>query len=192
VIAGIARNELRFFVIDLMRLVLLTTRSHHGHKSAPRQKRSFRDVVAARGLPGVTAQRPYRRCVVICPDTSKVNEVGRLLRLLPARARQPPVADAVFVGDALTTRDVVTGRAGPRPTPFTDDPAQTLASLARLADLRAAWVLPGRRPRRHPSVSFRRACAPRLGVSSGRGHDDGSTAGQVCSTADLSTGKAAT
>ena len=54
-----------------------------------------------------------------------------------------PVADAVMVGDALTTRDVLTGRTGPGPAPFTDDPAQALDSLARLADLGATWVLPG-------------------------------------------------
>jgi len=56
------------------------------------------------------------------------------------------VADAVFVGDALTTRHVLTGRPGPQPAPFTDDPTQALASLARLADLNATWVLPGHGP----------------------------------------------
>lgn len=54
-----------------------------------------------------------------------------------------PVADAVFVGDALTTRDVLTGRTGLQPAPFTDDPDLALESLARLAPLGAAWVLPG-------------------------------------------------
>ena len=54
-----------------------------------------------------------------------------------------PVADAVFVGDALTTRDVLTGRSGLQPAPFTDEPAQALDSLARLAGLDASWVLPG-------------------------------------------------
>ena len=43
-----------------------------------------------------------------------------------------PAADAVFVGDALTTRHVLTGAAGPQPAPFTDDPAEALASLRRL------------------------------------------------------------
>jgi glyoxylase-like metal-dependent hydrolase (beta-lactamase superfamily II) len=52
-------------------------------------------------------------------------------------------ADAVFVGDALTTRHVTTGRAGAQPAPFTDDPAGALASLDRLAALDASWVLPG-------------------------------------------------
>ncbi|GAA1747561.1 MBL fold metallo-hydrolase [Agromyces humatus] len=54
-----------------------------------------------------------------------------------------PVADAVFVGDALTTRHVLTGAAGPRPAPFTDDPAEALASLGRLEGIEATWVLPG-------------------------------------------------
>ncbi|HET8601697.1 MAG TPA: MBL fold metallo-hydrolase [Segeticoccus sp.] len=54
-----------------------------------------------------------------------------------------PVVDAVFVGDALTTRHVLTGRPGPQPAPFTDDPAQALASLDRLQGVTATWVLPG-------------------------------------------------
>ncbi|WP_149083541.1 MULTISPECIES: MBL fold metallo-hydrolase [Microbacterium] len=54
-----------------------------------------------------------------------------------------PAVDAVFVGDALTTRHVLTGETGAQSAPFTDDPAQALASLDRLAALDAAWVLPG-------------------------------------------------
>jgi glyoxylase-like metal-dependent hydrolase (beta-lactamase superfamily II) len=54
-----------------------------------------------------------------------------------------PSADAVFVGDALTTRHVLTGREGLQPAPFTDDPAAALASLDRLAGIQASWVLPG-------------------------------------------------
>jgi glyoxylase-like metal-dependent hydrolase (beta-lactamase superfamily II) len=54
-----------------------------------------------------------------------------------------PVADAVFVGDGLTTRHVLTGRNGPQPPPFTDDPAQAAASLRQLESLDATWVLPG-------------------------------------------------
>jgi glyoxylase-like metal-dependent hydrolase (beta-lactamase superfamily II) len=54
-----------------------------------------------------------------------------------------PVADAVFVGDALTTRHVLTGRTGLQPAPFTDDPAEASASLDRLTGLRVGWVLPG-------------------------------------------------
>ncbi|WP_030489193.1 MBL fold metallo-hydrolase [Micromonospora chokoriensis] len=54
-----------------------------------------------------------------------------------------PIADAVFVGDALTTRHVLTGRPGPQPAPFTDDPTLALASLTRIEDLGATWILPG-------------------------------------------------
>lgn len=54
-----------------------------------------------------------------------------------------PVVDAVFVGDALTTRHVLTGRTGAQPAPFTDEPGEALASLDRLAGVSASWVLPG-------------------------------------------------
>lgn len=54
-----------------------------------------------------------------------------------------PMADAVFVGDALTTRHVLTGRLGAQPAPFTDDTAEAMASLDRLAAVEASWVLPG-------------------------------------------------
>ena len=54
-----------------------------------------------------------------------------------------PLADAVFVGDALTTRHVLTGRTGGQPAPFTDEPARALESLGRIEGLDAAWVLPG-------------------------------------------------
>jgi glyoxylase-like metal-dependent hydrolase (beta-lactamase superfamily II) len=51
--------------------------------------------------------------------------------------------DAVFLGDAFTTRSVLTGATGPRPAPFTLDPVQAAASLANLDGLDARWVLPG-------------------------------------------------
>jgi glyoxylase-like metal-dependent hydrolase (beta-lactamase superfamily II) len=54
-----------------------------------------------------------------------------------------PVADAVFVGDGLTTRHVLTGQRGPQPAPFTDDPKQALASLGRIEGIQATWLLPG-------------------------------------------------
>lgn len=54
-----------------------------------------------------------------------------------------PSVDAVFVGDALTTRHVLTGQKGPAPAPFTDEPAQALASLRALLATGATWVLPG-------------------------------------------------
>ena len=54
-----------------------------------------------------------------------------------------PGADAVVVGDALTTRSVLTGEVGPRLAPFTLDPTQALSALARLDGMDATWVLPG-------------------------------------------------
>lgn len=54
-----------------------------------------------------------------------------------------PAVDAVFVGDALTTRHVLTGAHGPAPAPFTDEPELALASLAALLPTEATWVLPG-------------------------------------------------
>lgn len=64
-----------------------------------------------------------------------------------------PAARAVFVGDALTTRHVLTGRIGPGPAPFTDEPEQALTSLDRMADLDAEWILPGHGPAFHGTPS---------------------------------------
>jgi glyoxylase-like metal-dependent hydrolase (beta-lactamase superfamily II) len=57
-----------------------------------------------------------------------------------------PSVDAVFVGDALTTRNVLTGAEGPGPAPFTLDPAGALASIGALEAVAARWVLPGHGP----------------------------------------------
>ncbi|HZL75667.1 MAG TPA: MBL fold metallo-hydrolase [Propionibacteriaceae bacterium] len=54
-----------------------------------------------------------------------------------------PAVDALFVGDAMTTGNVLTGEQGPRPAPFTLDPEGALASLAKLEAVQATWVLPG-------------------------------------------------
>ena len=54
-----------------------------------------------------------------------------------------PAVDAVFVGDALTTRHVLTGEHGPQPAHFTDDPHRAIDSLQHLVGLGATWVLPG-------------------------------------------------
>lgn len=54
-----------------------------------------------------------------------------------------PDLSAVFVGDALTTRHVLTGRVGAQPAPFTDEPDRAIASLRALLPTRATWVLPG-------------------------------------------------
>jgi glyoxylase-like metal-dependent hydrolase (beta-lactamase superfamily II) len=45
--------------------------------------------------------------------------------------------------DALTTGHVLTGERGPQPAPFTLEPEAALASLTRLEELPARWVLPG-------------------------------------------------
>ena len=57
-----------------------------------------------------------------------------------------PGADAVFAGDTMTTRNVLTGVTGPKPAPFTLEPAQALTSLGRIGELDATWVLPGHGP----------------------------------------------
>jgi glyoxylase-like metal-dependent hydrolase (beta-lactamase superfamily II) len=57
-----------------------------------------------------------------------------------------PAADALFLGDAMTTRSVLTGATGPKPAPFTLQPGQAMDSLGRLSDVDATWVLPGHGP----------------------------------------------
>ncbi len=54
-----------------------------------------------------------------------------------------PAVRAVFVGDALTTDNVLTGATGPQPAPFTDDQTAASASMERLAALDVDWVVPG-------------------------------------------------
>jgi glyoxylase-like metal-dependent hydrolase (beta-lactamase superfamily II) len=54
-----------------------------------------------------------------------------------------PSVRAVFVGDELTTRNVLTGAMGPQPARFADDQAASSASLERLAALDVDWVIPG-------------------------------------------------
>jgi glyoxylase-like metal-dependent hydrolase (beta-lactamase superfamily II) len=54
-----------------------------------------------------------------------------------------PALDALFVGDALATYAVTTGRRGPQVAPFTADAAQAVASLPRLVPTAARLVLPG-------------------------------------------------
>jgi glyoxylase-like metal-dependent hydrolase (beta-lactamase superfamily II) len=57
-----------------------------------------------------------------------------------------PAVDALFMGDTMTTRNVLTGATGPKPAPFTLEPGQALASLDRLSEVDATWVLPGHGP----------------------------------------------
>ena len=57
-----------------------------------------------------------------------------------------PTVDALFIGDTMTTRNVLTGATGPKPAPFTLEPGQAMASLDRVQDVDATWVLPGHGP----------------------------------------------
>jgi glyoxylase-like metal-dependent hydrolase (beta-lactamase superfamily II) len=57
-----------------------------------------------------------------------------------------PAVDALFLGDTFTTRNVLTGVTGPKPAPFTLEPAQAIASLDRVAAVDATWALPGHGP----------------------------------------------
>ena len=54
-----------------------------------------------------------------------------------------PAVGALFVGDAMTTRHVLTGSEGPQPAPFTLDPDTALRSLEKWRNVDARWVLPG-------------------------------------------------
>lgn len=58
-----------------------------------------------------------------------------------------PSVGALFVGDGLTTKHVLTGRRGPGPAPFTDDQGAAEASIAhlesRLGSEWRGWVIPG-------------------------------------------------
>ncbi|WP_159500041.1 MBL fold metallo-hydrolase [Microbacterium sp. 18062] len=79
-----------------------------------------------------------------------------------------PAVRTVFVGDALTTGHVLTGRRGPQPAPFTDDQKAAAGSLARLESLRVDWVLPGHGAPWHGSIpdllsAYRAADAPHVG-----------------------------
>lgn len=57
-----------------------------------------------------------------------------------------PAVDALFLGDTMTTRNVLTGATGPKPAPFTLDSHQAIESLAAIEDVDATWVLPGHGP----------------------------------------------
>lgn len=57
-----------------------------------------------------------------------------------------PAVDALFIGDTMTTRNMRTGATGPKPAPFTLQPAQALDSLGRVQEVDATWVLSGHGP----------------------------------------------
>ena len=54
-----------------------------------------------------------------------------------------PAVDALFVGDAFTTRNVLTGEKGAAIAPFTLDPVTAKASWGRLDGIDARWLLVG-------------------------------------------------
>lgn len=54
-----------------------------------------------------------------------------------------PARDALFIGDAIATLNVLTGITGPQLSPFGADGRQAVASLARLESIDARLVLPG-------------------------------------------------
>jgi glyoxylase-like metal-dependent hydrolase (beta-lactamase superfamily II) len=56
---------------------------------------------------------------------------------------QVPTRDALFIGDAIATYSVTTGRRGPQIAPFTQDRPRAVESLDRLAGIESALVLPG-------------------------------------------------
>jgi glyoxylase-like metal-dependent hydrolase (beta-lactamase superfamily II) len=51
--------------------------------------------------------------------------------------------DAIFIGDAFVTLDVLSGATGPRMSPFNADAGRAYESLARLDRVDARLVLPG-------------------------------------------------
>ena len=53
---------------------------------------------------------------------------------------------ALFLGDTMTTRSVLTGVTGPKPAPFTLEPEQAVASLDRIEGVDVTWLLPGHGP----------------------------------------------
>ncbi|HEX9064294.1 MAG TPA: MBL fold metallo-hydrolase [Streptosporangiaceae bacterium] len=64
-----------------------------------------------------------------------------------------PAVDALFLGDTMTTRNVLTGVTGPKPAPFTLQPQQAIESLGRIDKIDATWVLPGHGPAWNGGVS---------------------------------------
>ena len=92
---------------------------------------------------GRTARPGSRKAVDVLDLPGSPRVIGMPGHSPGSIAVHVPAVDAVFVGDALTTRHVLTGADGPQPAPFTDDPDDAIASLQRLTGLDATWVLPG-------------------------------------------------
>jgi glyoxylase-like metal-dependent hydrolase (beta-lactamase superfamily II) len=86
-------------------------------------------------------------------DAGATLDVPGSPRVIPLPGHTPgsvayhfPAHEAICVGDAMTTRSVLTGEIGPRPAPFTLEPAQANASFEQLVEVEARWVLPGHGP----------------------------------------------
>ncbi|MEA2026002.1 MAG: MBL fold metallo-hydrolase [Chloroflexota bacterium] len=75
-----------------------------------------------------------------------------------------PAHDALFVGDALATDAVITGRHGPQVCPFAADPDEALASLASIEEVQAHWLLPGHGEPWTDGVAAAVAAAREVGV----------------------------
>jgi glyoxylase-like metal-dependent hydrolase (beta-lactamase superfamily II) len=87
--------------------------------------------------------------VVACGDGATLDVPGspRVIHLpghTPGSAAMLAVGHgALFVGDAIVTRSIATGRLGPQVGPFTADRPRALASLARLDGVETGLLLPG-------------------------------------------------
>ena len=81
---------------------------------------------------GETVDVPGRPRVIHVPGHSEGSAA------LQVRSR-----DAIFIGDAFVTLDVLSGATGPRMSPFNADAQRAWASLARLDGVDARLVLPG-------------------------------------------------
>lgn len=57
-----------------------------------------------------------------------------------------PAVDALFLGDAITTRHVLTGATGAQLAPFSEDVALTRKSLEKLRELPETRIFPGHGP----------------------------------------------
>jgi len=57
-----------------------------------------------------------------------------------------PAVGALFLGDAITTRHVLTGKGGARLAPFSEDAAETRRSLEKLRALPESRIFPGHGP----------------------------------------------
>jgi glyoxylase-like metal-dependent hydrolase (beta-lactamase superfamily II) len=113
-------------------------------RPAGRIRRLFRAAWRAAGT-----ARPRLQCIqagttLDVPGSPRV--IGMPGHTPGSVAYHVQAVDAVFVCDSMTTRSVLTGEVGPRPAPFTLEPAQAHASFERVSELEARWVLPKHGP----------------------------------------------